>query len=285
MEPKKIITFGVLAVATLLVFTQVRKLGTSPAQSAQPFETQAPIIVETQLAQVLVSNQTIYMGTRLSPEMLKWQEWPEAALTDSLITEEIFPSALEELSGTVVRSEITDGEPINRRKLVRADDRSVMSALLKPGMRAVSVQISPDTAASGFINPGDRVDIIMTEENEDQNYSELGRSNGPTYFANTIFENVEVMAIDQTFKTAEDGTATVVGSIALFQLSQDDAEVLTEADSVGELSLTLRGLSGSHDISAPSAATIVQATKEETRVSSLKIYRSGKTEEVTLKDN
>ena len=277
METKKILLMGGLLVAAGLVFVQVRKMGTPPPAPIAAVETKAPVVVQKKMSQVLVANQNVFMGTRLTSEMMKWQEWPEDGLTENMITQASNGEALTEMAGAIVRAEITAGEPINTRKLVQAGNRSVMSALLKPGMRAVSVRISADTAANGFINPGDRVDIILTERNVN-----AGADGGPNFSARTIFENVEVMAIDQTYTAGVDGNVTITGSMALFQLSQDDSEMLTAADSLGELSLTLRGLSGSRAAQAPSAATT--ARQKETRVSSLKVYRSGKTEEVTLKD-
>ena len=279
MDTKKILLMVGLLACSAIVFLQVKKLGTPPPPAPIPLANLTPQVKKQPMAQVLVAGTNIYMGSRLNPEVLKWQEWPESGVTEFLISEEMSPTAIDDLTGAIVRSEITAGEPINRRKLVQSGDRSVMSALLKPGMRAVSVRISADTAASGFINPGDRVDIILTKRNVVQQ----GRQNaGALFSAVTIFENVEVMAIDQTYTTGADGNATVVGSIALFQLSQEDSEVLTAADSDGELSLTLRGLSGSRSLAARSKATIGQM--KESKVSSLKIYRSGKTEDVMLQE-
>lgn len=280
METKKILLMGGLLVCSAVVFLQVKKLGTPPPPAPVAQTAPKQVVVEQKMAQVLVANTNVYMGTRLNPEMLKWQEWPEDGLTEALISQETSPAAMDELDGAIVRAEITAGEPINRRKLVQAGNRSVMSALLKPGMRAVSVRISADTAANGFINPGDRVDIILTRRNVVQ----AGQPNtGPAYSSTTIFENVEVLAIDQTYTAGVDGSVTVVGSIALFQLSQEDSELLTSADSMGELSLTLRGLSNSRSAVAQSRAKFTQ--EKETRVSSLKVYRSGETEEVRLQDN
>jgi len=280
METKKILLMGGLLLCSAVVFMQVKKLGTPPPAAPVALSAPEPVVVEQKMSQVLVSTTNVYMGTRLNTEMLRWQEWPENALTEALINQETSPDAMEELTGAIVRAEITAGEPINRRKLVQAGNRSVMSALLKPGMRAVSVGISADSAASGFINPGDRVDIISTR----RNILQPGQPNtGASFTSTTIFENVEVMAIDQTYTAGVDGSVTVVGSIALFQLSQEDSEILTSADSVGELSLTLRGLSNSRTAVAQSKAKIVQETGS--RVSSLKVYRSGATEEVMLQDN
>ena len=279
MDTKKILLMGGLLLCSAVVFMQVKKLGTPPPPAPVALSKPQPVVIEKQMARVLVASTNVYMGTRLNSEMLKWQEWPEDGLTESLINQEASPNAMEELSGAIVRAEMTAGEPVSRRKLVQGGNRSVMSALLKPGMRAVSVRISADTAASGFINPGDRVDIMLTRRNIPQPGAP---DTGPSFSAQTIFENVEVLAIDQTYTAGVDGNVTVIGSIALFQLSQEDSEILTAADSVGELSLTLRGLSNSRAASAPSKAKIAQ--EKESRVSSLKIYRSGATEEVTLQD-
>jgi len=279
MDTKKILLMGGLLVCSAVVFLQVKKLGTPPPPAPVALTQPKPVVIEKEMAQVLVASTNVYMGTRLTPEMLKWQEWPEDGLTESLINQEASPNAMEELSGAIVRGEMSAGEPVSRRKLVQAGNRSVMSALLKPGMRAVSVRISADTAASGFINPGDRVDIMLTRRNIPQPGQPAA---GPSFSAQTIFENVEVLAIDQTYTAGVDGNVTVIGSIALFQLSQEDSEILTAADSVGELSLTLRGLSNARSANAPSKAKIAQ--QKESRVSSLKIYRSGQTEEVTLQD-
>ncbi len=280
MDTKRILVIVGLLACSAVVFMQVKKLGTPPPPAPVALVTPKQIVVEKKMAQVLVASTNVYMGTRLNPEMLKWQEWPEDGVTENLVSQENTPGAMEDFTGAIVRAEITAGEPISRRKLVQAGNRSVMSALLKPGMRAVSVRISADTAANGFINPGDRVDIILTKRNIPQ----PGQvSTGASFSSVTIFENVEVMAIDQTYTAGVDGNVTVVGSIALFQLSQEDSEILTSADSAGELSLTLRGLSNSRSALAQSKAKISQ--EKESRVSSLKVYRSGETEEVTLQDN
>jgi len=65
------------------------------------------------------------------------------------------------------------------------------------------------------------------------------------YVAQTVFENVKVLAIDQTFTTGPDSGAAIPGSTATFELSQADAELLQEAEGYGDLYLTLRGTNGS----------------------------------------
>ena len=276
MDVKKIALMGGMTALAGIVFLQVKKMGTPPPAPAPVQAVRAPVVKQAKLVKVLVASQNIYMGSRLNETMLEWRDWPEKALSDNFISEKTMPDALTSLGGSIVRTEIGMGEPVVMRKLVQAGNRSVMSALLKPGMRAVSVRISTDTAANGFINPGDRVDIILTKR------LPTVQGQPASFSTQTVFENVEVLAIDQTYTTGEDGSATVLGTLALFQLSQTDSELLTAADKSGDLSLTLRGLSNSRG-RVPKSAALMQKD-EETKVSSLKVYRDGKSEHVILKE-
>ncbi len=276
MDVKKIALMGGMTALAGIVFLQVKKMGTPPPAPAPVQAVRAPVVKQAKLVKVLVASQNIYMGSRLNETMLEWRDWPEKALSDNFISEKTMPDALTSLGGSIVRTEIGMGEPVVMRKLVQAGNRSVMSALLKPGMRTVSVRISTDTAANGFINPGDRVDIILTKR------LPTVQGQPASFSTQTVFENVEVLAIDQTYTTGEDGSATVLGTLALFQLSQTDSELLTAADKSGDLSLTLRGLSNSRG-RVPKSAALMQKD-EETKVSSLKVYRDGKSEHVILKE-
>ena len=111
-----------------------------------------------------------------------------------------------------------------------------MSAILPRGMRAVSTKISPETGAGGFILPNDRVDVILTKKEKNES---IGGSE--TFNSETILANVRVLAIDQTVKE-EDGRQVVVGKTATLELAPEQAEVLTLAEQMGEMSLALRSL-------------------------------------------
>lgn len=271
MDTKRIALIGGLTLLAGFMFVQVKKMGTP--QPVPVAVAPAPIIEQVEMSNVLVAARDAYIGSRVTDDMLKWQEWPADTVGTGFITRNQQPTAQDDFLGAVVRSGITQGEPITGRKLVKAGDRGVMSVILKPGMRAVSVRISADTAAAGFINPGDRVDIIMTKTANPQNGERVFRSQ-------TIFENVNVLAIDQTYAQGENGQATVLGSMALLELTQGDAEILSVAQSTGELSMTLRGLAGSR-ANAGSAAKFQQS--EEQEVASLRLIRGGKVEQVMLK--
>jgi len=280
MNQKKILLIVGLAIAAVVVFTQVKRLGApSPTVNATA---PAPIIQKVEYVDVLVASQNLSLGSRVSPESVKWKQWPAEALSPSLISNDIRPQAIEELKSAIVRSPILEGEPISEAKLVKAGASGVMAALLKPGMRAVTTRISVDTAAGGFIQPGDRVDIILTQTVQpNRTSSGINQNNQRIFIADTIFENVHVLAIDQTYSTSAEGGAAVIGSTATFEMSQQDAELLQQSVSKGDLSLTLRGIVRSN-ARAISTAKIIEKKQVETE-SILTVYRGGQPQQVAIR--
>jgi len=108
-----------------------------------------------------------------------------------------------------------------------------MAATLGEGMRAISIAVSVDSSAGGFILPNDRVDVILTRK------PESSQSKG---FAKTILSNLRVLAVDQTYRQEKD-TRTVVGKTATVEVSPEQAELIAAAAQSGVLSLSLRPLS------------------------------------------
>jgi len=279
MDTKRIILLGVLGVVAFGGFLQLKKLS-KPAPTPPPAMPQSPTVVsEVNYVDILVATTDIPMGSRISStENIAWKKWPAEALTPNLIDSDTRQGALEELDTAVARTAIYAGEPIVQRKVVLSGERGQMSALLKPGMRAIATRISVDSAAGGFIQPGDRVDVVLTTQIKNDLPGQSGGNN--EYLATTIFENVHILAIDQTYGDTPEEQATVVGSTALLELSQSDSEILVEAQSKGDLSLTLRGLENRRPGFIPSAATT--GRKKTGGVTSMTIYRNGQTQQVAI---
>lgn len=280
MDTKKILLLGVLGVVSVVAFLQLKKMSTpapAPAPIAAPI---AEVISDVEYIQVLAAVMDIPRGTRLTPDLLQWKKWPVEALESNLIDDQSQPDAIEEFAAAVTRADIYDGEPIMMEKVVHAGDRGLMAAVLEPGMRAVSTRIGADTAAGGFIQPGDRVDVILTTQLPKLRQANM-TSAGSNYVATTIFENVPVLAIGQTNTQNLDGTAFIIGSTALLEMSQSDAESLTEAQSRGNISLILRGLNRRRAAYVPSAATS-KREKPTNTLSSLTVYRNGQKQQVSI---
>src|SRR6201999_3081838 len=90
--------------------------------------------------------------------------WPTASVDASFITHTAVGSPEEAVKGTVVRAPMQAGQPIIQTAIVHGDAAGFMAAMLTPGMRAVSIVISAESGAGGFILPNDRVDVILTRE-------------------------------------------------------------------------------------------------------------------------
>ncbi len=279
MDKKKIILLGGLGAIAVVAFLQLQKMSKpapAPAVAAAPV---AQIISNVEYVEVLAAKQDIAKGTRLTPNMLQWKKWPEEALEPNLIDIKDQPQALETYSNAVTIAKIYKGEPLMRQKVVQAGDRGLMAAQLKPGMRAISTRITADTAAGGFIQPGDRVDVVLTTLLPQKR--QAARATRNNYISNTIFENVPVLAIGQTSTPNPDGSAYVIGSTALLEMSPSDAETLIEAQSRGEISLILRGLNRRSAHMVPSMAT-TRHQKSTGDLSSMTIIRNGQKQQVSI---
>ncbi|MEP6343874.1 MAG: Flp pilus assembly protein CpaB [Maricaulaceae bacterium] len=270
-----IIIVGMLALAGVL-FVYVRQLG-APAPVVSAPVVAAPVVERIEYKDVLVAKQDVVFGRRVTPEDFQWIQWPAESVSEGFITSDARPAAIEELSGNVSQAPIFLGEPIQSRKLIETGDRSIMSALLAPGMRAVTTRISVASAAGGFIKPGDRVDIILTRQLRDLS-ADISRRQDYS-ISETIFENVRVMAIDQNYQVGASGQPTVLGSTATFELSQDDAEYLQEAVTQGDITLTLRSL---HNAGGQVIRRSEGIKRESGTTATIAVYRAGQAQQVGL---
>jgi len=277
MNVKKLIIIGALIFLTFIVFTQTKKL-TAPKQVVStPVET---IVEKVPYVYILVANTDVPFGGRLSNLNMEWKQWPEEAMSPEFITQDNRENALTDFASAIARAPIYAGEPITERRIVLAGTKSVMSAIIQPGMRAVTTEISTESAAGGFIQPGDHVDIILTSLVQDT--STVSQSSFNTYAAATVFEDVKVLAIDQTFDVGPDGGAAVIGQTATFEMSQEDSEILQVATATGALALTLRPITSSGNTKGKShAKKQLQQAAEQTETT-LTVYRSGQPTQVAI---
>src|ERR1700736_256003 len=199
-------------------------------QSAEP-------VAQLQTVDVLVAKSDIGLGQRVGPEDMQWQSWPAATASNSFIRRTDRADAAIQIAGSIARAPFLAGEPIRELKLVKANGSGFMAAILPTGMRAISTEISPETAAGGFILPNDRVDVILSkrEKNPDQ------KSSADIVNSEIILANVRVLAIDQAPKE-KDGQNAVVGKTVTLELRPDQAETLARARQSGTLSLALRSI-------------------------------------------
>ncbi len=188
---------------------------------------------KTDVVRVLVAAKAIHLGDIVSSGQIKWQDWPKEMAVSGFITDANSPMAMNNTKGAIARAPFLEGEPIKADKLIKANEGGVMAAILSAGMRAVSVEIKERTVAGGFILPNDRVDVLVTYKTRSQQ--------GDSFVSDTILKNVRVLAIGQTIETKQ-GKNIATGRTATVELTPRQAEMLALADSMGDISLSLRSL-------------------------------------------
>jgi pilus assembly protein CpaB len=208
----------------------------------------APAPIE--MSEVLVASANLIPGQALAASQVRWEKWPTASVDAGFITHAMVPSIDEAVKDRVVRVPIMAGQPIAQNAVVQGTGSGLMAAMLTPGMRAVSIVISAESGAGGFILPNDRIDVILTRKPDGNNARSISK---------TILTNVRVLAVDQTISQNKD-TPAVVGKTATLEVTQAQAELLGGAQGNGQLSLALRPLS--EDIAVADAAVKTQAAYE-----------------------
>ena len=304
MKPARIVVICIAAVSAIGLALVVRAMGSSSNEPTTPAAA-APVEVRP-MAKVLVAAKDLEPGKRLVEADLEWKDWPVDEVNPVFITDGSTPvpakpaaesatakatdavnrvaKAATELAttgaksdyiGSVVREPILAGEPIVSRKIVRAGDSGYLAAYLQPGMRAMAIAVTVESAAGGFILPGDRVDVVLTAEtNRD------GAVEGATkskFASGVVLQNIKVLAIDQATRVGDDAQA-VVGATATLEVRPQDSVLLAQAKSEGELSLSLRSYA---DTAGPSGATR-RPVAAVSQPQAGRIYRGGAPEVVAV---
>ena len=235
MDRKKL----VLLVAALIVAIGTAFVARSMfAGAAAPQAEAATGPVVPQGPKVLVAQRALPPGTIITPDALSFQAWPGDMVKDAYFIEG--EADMQKLIGTVVRFAVTAGEPVTQGSLVAPQDRGFLAAALTPGMRAITVPVSRDSGVAGFIFPGDRVDMMLSQS--------VGGGDNGLNVAETILRNLRVLATDQATsqETVDGKTVPKVSNNVTLEVTPRIAEKVTVAQSLGSISFSLRPLADSH---------------------------------------
>ena len=233
MDVKKVaLLVGALVIAVVTaVLAKNMFAGAGAEQAAAATVPQGP--------KVLVARKPLPVGTIIDAESLAFQAWPKELVQNAYYTEGAPDADISKLLGTVVRNEVTAGQPLTRGSIVAPGDRGFLAAALGPGMRAVTVPTDEKTGGvGGFIFPGDRVDLMLTQDVAG------GGSGPPLKVSETIIRNLRVLAIDQRVDSkTEDGKNVIVkAETVTLEATPRIAEKIAVARTMGELTLSLRSI-------------------------------------------
>ena len=184
--------------------------------------------------EVLVAAKALPVGTIITADMLAFQPWPKDMVEKAYFTKDDTDPA--KLVGKVVRHTIIAGQPLGQGALVGPGENGFLAAALSPGMRAITVAVSDTSGVGGFVFPGDRIDLVLTQE-------VAGAEGLPLRTSETIVRNLRVLAVDQ--RVDDTTTEAKVGRTATLEVTPKLAEKVAVAQTIGSLSLSLRPLADS----------------------------------------
>jgi pilus assembly protein CpaB len=229
--------FAALLVAGGSGFYLLQGLRSDP----QPVAVAEPVVERPAPTQVYVPATGLAAGTILVPDHLA-----RLALEDETVSDEMIvanEAGRDLLVGSVARQALPRGVPIARSAVVKPGERGFLAAVLTAGKRAISIPVSETAGLSGLVTPGDRVDIILTYS-VSGSHIDAGRD---IRASETVLAGLRVLALDQRLQEA-DSTRTndpgnrVAARTATLEVSPQEAEMLTLATRLGELSLVLNSL-------------------------------------------
>lgn len=224
----------------LLIGALVVAIGTALAArsmftgASAPQADAAPQVEAVKGPKVLVAQRALPVGTIITADAMSFQAWPKDMVQDAYFIDG--EADIGKLMGTVVRFPITAGQPVTQGALVAPGDRGFLAAALGPGMRAITIPVSAKTGVGGFVFPGDRVDLMLTQ---------TVKGEGPALkTAETILRNIRVLATDQSTQTETVDGKTVVRAFrtVTLEVTPRIAEKVAVAQTIGTISLSLRSI-------------------------------------------
>jgi pilus assembly protein CpaB len=248
-----IIKFAILIVGAILVALVVRVVVASASRSSSP-------VVDTQ--KVRISAAELPQGLLLRDEDLKWKDVPVAGLPSGAIVSGV-PGAVE-LKGALLRHPVASGAVIVADDVILPNAPGFLAATLKPEMRAVSVAVDDVSGNAGLIQPGDYVDLLLTQQMDRKTDSpDLAVS------SETVVEHVRVLASGSEISRPKEGNGSDrterVRTVTL-EVTPHMSEVVAVAAHLGSLSLALRSFATvSRDPYALASAPVSASASAETQ--------------------
>lgn len=180
---------------------------------------------------IYAPTRTVKYGEELTLEDVVLIDYAVAHLPEGVLAtpEDLFPEG--ESKPRMVLRQMEKNEPILVSKVTGPGEMAGITSLLSRGMRAFTINVDVSSGVSGFLRPGDRVDVYWTGRTE--------TANGSQNRTQLIRSAVEIIAIDQSSDYNQSGA--VVARTVTVQVSPQDVGALAQAQSTGKLYLALVG--------------------------------------------
>lgn len=245
MQRKEIIIGSVaLVMATFVTFGVLKLIANPSLISNNRCE-------EVKYNEILVAKQDIRLGEEITLARLEYEKWPQQITRNEFFIKEKITK--DTFHNQVAKRPISKGEPITSKLFIDSKNQGALAALLRPGMRAIAINVDPASISGGLIMPGDIVDVIIT-------FTENSAGNEQKIISRTALCEVRVLALDQRISADDnDATSSIAATISAkkdqptvartvtLEVTPADAEVITAAVKKGTPSLSLHSTFGEHD--------------------------------------
>jgi pilus assembly protein CpaB len=217
---------------------------------------------------VVVAAAPLRFGAPLAAQNLREVTWPEEGIPAGTF------SSINELLAAgkrMVLSSIEQNEPVLRWKITGPGQKATLSAVIREGMKAVTIRVNDVEGVAGFVLPGDHVDVLMTRQFDKA-----------TSTTDVVLQNIRVLAVDQMADDSSD-KPTVVKAVTL-EVDTGDGQKLSLAGTIGTLSLALRkagesALQDTRRITVTDLARSDQPAAEPKRFTTIMVTRGSRTQE------
>lgn len=211
-----------------------------PPEEPQPVEDEEPAPT---YPTVLVATQDIRPGVPLSADLVDWREWVEPLDVEVAVVKDLVD--ISQVIGAVALQPIVKDQLVSLDLLIQPGHPAFIPAVLKPGHRAVTVEVDNATTAAKVIYPGDRVDVIMVIDGG--KFEQIGPA------AQVLAKNVRVLAVGSSslglgrlsgLRVASISTAPTPpeGETYTLEVTPVDAERLVLGAANGRLTLSMRAI-------------------------------------------
>lgn len=226
MQRRKVLIAMVLAITMGLVASYLVFQAVKTAQGKQ-----------AEVEPIAVTAANVSVGEALTAQHIKMADWPKATIPAGTVR------SVKNAEGRVARVSMVAGEPLLEAKLAPAGQGGLMPVLVPAGKRAVTIKVDEAIQKSGFVVPNSRVDVLVT----------MARQTGQSRESRIVLQDVMVLASDQAVEMKDNKPVTM--TTVTMAVSPQEAERLALAQNEGKVTLALRNLQDSAQISTPGVTT------------------------------
>ena len=203
-------------------------------------QTQKKVKELTVTRAVVVASKEIKAGTKLAESDLAIKQVPVQAVPKD------YPSSINAIKERIVKSTLQADEIITESRLVGQGAAGGLPVVIPPGQRAITIKVNEVIGVGGFINPGDRVDILSII-NQSQEHT----------ISKTILQNVLILAVGDKILDPDilsEPQPKIVSQVTV-AVTPKDSEKLSLAATIGQLQLVLRPI-GESTVSSTEGASL-----------------------------